>query len=875
MDIETTLGRYHITAKLGQGGMGEVWRATDTELGREVALKLLPDGFADDPERHARFEREAKLLASLNAPNIATLYGLEHLEDRHILVMELVEGEGLDDAIARGPIPLSEAIAIARQIAEALESAHEHGIVHRDLKPGNIRIRADGTVKVLDFGLAKSWQGADDISGLSLSPTMTANATAAGVILGTAAYMSPEQARGKAVDRRADIWSFGVVVWEMLTGRSLFASETVSDTLAAVLTREPDWRELPAGTLSEAKKLLRRCLEPNPKLRLRDIGEARILLDRIASGEIEDEAAPTEMGRRGWIGLVGVAVLTVLASWLAFHRSPPPPASPEITEFLQDVPGARVLSFSPDGRRLAWSTPDSVMVRDLGEVAPRTLLKSEAGTVGELAWSPDGSELAVEVGERLERVPLDGGKTVSIGPLPRPEGVPRAEAISLDWRADGRILIASWRGGIYSIPAAGGDPRIEVPIDPEKDIDFHMVQAFEAENALLVSIHHQNVGGRPTEQWGVEWIKGGVRSEVPTPGLSGFRLVGYACGSLVFNSGSSADPTIWRVPFDPATAEITGERTIFLSGAGGISLGQDGSLVYMSVANEPRTVVRVDRSGNELETIGPSAPGLRLPTLSPDGGRLACALDATELTVLDLERGTQTLLQSLESGINSIQWSADGRALYYTYADSEGLWRIPTVPGARPEIVLEQARVPALAFDGSGILTMTSSFRLDEDRQGLFWFPLDKDGRVGEVRKVLSSFGAAGRLSPDGRAIAYSFEDKDRRELYLATFPEMDQAIQLSTGGGRDPNWSPDGRSIVFRTNEGLAQVDIGRNGTGQLTASPVRPLFDPAKKGYRIWLGWEVPRDGRGLLLVRAPEDEQRDSVVVRRHALAAAPAG
>ncbi|MFI5143298.1 MAG: serine/threonine-protein kinase, partial [Thermoanaerobaculales bacterium] len=282
MQNGTRLGPYEIVAPLGAGGMGVVYRAKDTRLGREVALKFLPEGFADDPERHARFEREAKLLASLNHPHIAALYGLEHLDSQHGLVMELVDGEGLDERIARGAIPPDEAIPIALQIADALEAAHEKGIAHRDLKPANVKVRSDGTVKVLDFGLAKAWEDQGANSDPALSPTITGHHTRAGVILGTAAYMSPEQARGKPVDKRADIWAFGCVLYEMLTGERTFGGDTITDVIAAVVTREPDWTRLPSEITPRTREALKRCMEKDPKRRFRDIGDARFELEEGA-----------------------------------------------------------------------------------------------------------------------------------------------------------------------------------------------------------------------------------------------------------------------------------------------------------------------------------------------------------------------------------------------------------------------------------------------------------------------------------------------------------------------------------------------------------------------------------------------------------------
>ncbi len=460
----TCLGAYEITAKLGEGGMGEVWRATDTRLGRGVALKLLPPDFAADSERLARFEREARILASLNHPNIATLYGLEHLDGRHVLVMELVEGEGLDEVIARGPVPVGEAVSIARQIAEALEAAHDAGIVHRDLKPANVRIRPDGTVKVLDFGLAKAWDAPTGDSGLSLSPTVTHHATAAGVLLGTAAYMSPEQARGKPVDKRADIWAFGAVLWEMLTGRPLFEGETVSDVLAAVLTREVDLDALPSSTPIGLLALMRRCLERQPKNRLRDIGEARIVLAEVARGEDDEPArspgaaveAPGEVRR--WWRVLGWLLLGALAGLgVARQLRPVASAAPEYHVLSLEQGYIHSARFAPDGTTIVYGE-----VRDGAPVALYST-RSDA-TVSRPLDVPGADIVGItangEMALILDRHHL--GSWLRIGTLARAAlagGVPRAlldDVYDADITADGSAFAV--------VRADGTGQRLEYPV---------------------------------------------------------------------------------------------------------------------------------------------------------------------------------------------------------------------------------------------------------------------------------------------------------------------------------------------------------------------------------------------------------------------------
>ncbi|MEJ2190252.1 MAG: protein kinase, partial [Acidobacteriota bacterium] len=450
--IGATISHFRITEKLGEGGMGEVWAAEDVRLGREVALKLLPENFAEDAERHARFEREAKVLASMNHPNIATLYGLEHLDDRHALVMELVEGEGLDERIERGPLPTDEALSIALQVAEALEAAHENGIVHRDLKPANVMIRSDGTVKVLDFGLAKAWEEQAADGSLSLSPTITSNQSKAGVILGTAAYMSPEQARGKSVDKRADIWAFGVVLFEMLTGRRLFEGEMVTDVLANVLKQEVDWDLLPEETPPRLRRLLDRCLERQPKERIRDIGDVRWhLAETLRTGDEPDQplaGTETALPSRhrvaiGWVAGVVIGSLAAVLAWWVLQpageaqrtiRSQIVAPEELAFDFRADV-GGPVLS--PDGSKLVFAARDdsgdrSLWIRPLDSLSAQKLGGTEGASFP--FWSPDSRWVAFFVTGKLRKIDVSGGPPETVCEAPNGRGG--------SWSQEGAIVFA-------------------------------------------------------------------------------------------------------------------------------------------------------------------------------------------------------------------------------------------------------------------------------------------------------------------------------------------------------------------------------------------------------------------------------------------------
>ena len=427
----TRLGVYEVTARIGEGGMGQVYRARDTKLNRDVAVKILPGNFADDPDRLARFTREAQTLASLNHLNIAHIHGIEESGGVRALVLELVEGEDLAERLARGPIPLDEALPIARQIAEALEAAHEQGIIHRDLKPANIKVRADGTVKVLDFGLAKAMEPAGLASpSLAHSPTITTPAhlrqayggqamTQAGIILGTAAYMAPEQARGKGVDKRADVWAFGVVLYEMLTGRSLFKGDTVTDVLAAVVTREPDWTALPAGVPSAVRRLLRRCIDKDPRLRLRDIGDARIELTARVDSDMEAQPAsvpPARRSRRSWMWIAGMAAAAVVGTVVGRLAFRPPPVESPLVSFELSVPDVPAPAISPDGSRIAFTSGGRLHVRELGRLTATDL----PGTEGANSpfWSHDSTTIGFGANGKLWRISAAGGPPAVICNLP-------------------------------------------------------------------------------------------------------------------------------------------------------------------------------------------------------------------------------------------------------------------------------------------------------------------------------------------------------------------------------------------------------------------------------------------------------------------------
>jgi serine/threonine-protein kinase len=647
------LAQYRIAAAIGAGGMGEVYRATDTKLGRDVALKLLPAAFASDPERLARFEREAKLLAGLKHPGIAHLYGFDGVTlangtQAHVLVMELVAGEDLAERLKRGPIPVDEAIPIARQLADALEEAHEKGIVHRDLKPGNVKLTPDGKVKVLDFGLAKAWSGesagaATSSSDLSQSPTLAQTGTAAGIILGTAAYMSPEQARGRPVDRRTDIWAFGVLLFEMLTGARLFAGETVSDTLAAVLKTDPDWARLPAVTPPSLERLARRCLERDPRARLRDIGEARIALERSS---VADLAPPGGRPRRPIAHALPWALCAAaiaLAAWSLSRGGDAPRAAGDVLHFdvgfpegVDPVTGRQGgVAISPDGRSIAMvgfkNGERRLFVRRLDNSDALDL----SGTSGAGTFSPDGGSVAF-VSNFTALTSLTDGQTRVLA-----SGGDFVSGVSLAW--GGAALVFTRGGSLWTVPEAGGEARALTSLDAARDEVFHTdPTVLPGGRTLLFACLTRTQGGERIE---AVPVAGGPRAVVveraSAPGWS-------PTGHLLF----ARENALWAVPFDPVAASVRGTPVQVIPpgvigsvrwGSLGYQLSANGTLLYVPIRLDDRWFVSVGRDGSELP-LGLPPGSYGNPRVSPDGRRVAVEREGSVVDLVDLARGTRAVL---------------------------------------------------------------------------------------------------------------------------------------------------------------------------------------------------------------------------------------
>jgi hypothetical protein len=745
----TRLGSYEIVGPLGAGGMGEVHRARDTRLGRDVAIKALPAEFARDPERLARFEREARLLASLSHPNIAGIHGLEDVSGHRYLVLEFVEGETLAERLARGPLRLDEVIEVGRQVAAGVEAAHENGVVHRDLKPGNIMLTPSGAVKVLDFGLAKGRAANASASNLSASPTMTHAATGAGVILGTAAYMSPEQARGRAVDRRTDVWSFGCVLYECLTGRQAFAGETVSDLIARILEREPDWSAVPATTPPRVVELLQRCLTKDATLRLRDIGEARIALG-AARVESSTPRVAADRSAPAWrVPAMFAAAAAVVTTIVLFAIRPSHPAGP-VRRFRIPVPGMTQTFFSPlaltrDGRSIAYEANDRIWIRRLDQTEATEVPGSSKGRSP--FWSWDETTLCFTTNKKLWAFTPGGDQPRALCDIPE-----SGEIVGGAWSADGRIVMAVWRGGLYEVPASGGEAHLSLPID-DSTVDFHGPSFLPDGRTLLLYVHDKG------ERSAVAIVEGSpprLKRVYDAPQWASVRYSssGYLLGTT---GGSGPGDETWAVPFSPGSRKTTGPAFRVMVGAMFANSSSDGMLVaYASAPSHMARLAWRRRDGGGDQPIGEPQQGLSGPALSPDGKHVAYSAEQdgnSDIWVQDLVRGTRTRLTSSPAQELHPAWSPDGTRLFYAFEGGVSHASIVAIgsDGTGAPDTVAHGFQPVVSPDGRNLV-----YTVDRKGSGDLWaVPLD--GRsVAKPFLATSASEEGPAFSPDGRWLAYS-----------------------------------------------------------------------------------------------------------------------
>jgi serine/threonine protein kinase/Tol biopolymer transport system component len=886
--IGQTLSHYRVTAALGAGGMGEVYRATDTTLGRDVAIKVLPPEVAQDPERLGRFRREAHLLASLNHPSIAAIYGLEEAEGKPFLALELVEGEDLKQHLSRGAIPVDEALEIAEQIAEALEEAHSKGIVHRDLKPANVKLAPGGKVKVLDFGLAKAWagdtpEGSSPSGALSQSPTLAHTGTVAGVILGTAAYMSPEQARGKAVDRRADIWSFGVLLWEMLSGKALFAGDTVTDVIAAVVTKEPDLAALPKATPPAVRRLLSRCLRKDPRTRLPDIGAARLELQDVLAGTAA-EAAPSSAdidevrrtehrsrSRERWLWAVALVVAAGLASLFAYRQltatpEPRPPAhftldTPEDLSFSSFDP----VAVSPDGRHVAFvgTSPggnQQLWMRSLDSPEARPL----PGTEGADSpfWSADSAELAFVAGGEIRKLVLTGGTVQRLCALP--EG----GFTGGTWSSKGTIVFSTGAGSgrLYSVSEAGGEAKTFTSHDESRGETGHWWPQFlpDARHILF------QVGSTEEENTGLHVTSLEAPGERRRIRPEGARFRYAAPGALLFVQ----DGILLAQHFDARTLATMGDAVPFASSVasfgqvsdwGWFSVSATGRLAWLSGRTDATQLEWIDRNGRQVGTLGEPGTYGQI-ALSPDDRRVVAELAGADgqydLWVIDAARGVPSRLTTDPANDRDPVWSPDSQEIVYS-SDASGDQNLlrKGLQGSEPP-----APLPGGVGQTAGERDIAKDW-FPEDNTLLYLtigpertlWRLSLDGQ-GQPEALVKGFNVdQPHVSPDGRWLAYISQESGRWEVYVEPFGRRGERVRVSTSGGGQPRWRGDGKELFYLSLDGaLMAVNVRAGDTSVEVELPTTLV--PGRDLQAVVQGpdytdYSVTSDGQRFLVKRSAE--------------------
>jgi serine/threonine protein kinase/Tol biopolymer transport system component len=833
-----SLLHYRIVEKIGEGGMGVVWKAVDTTLDREVAIKILPEVFSADADRLARFEREAKVLASLNHPNIASIHGLHEAGRVRFLAMEFVVGESLARRLARGAVPLEESLRLAGQIAEALEAAHENDVVHRDIKPANIQVTPDGKVKVLDFGLAKLPEAARSSEDPSLSPTLTSAGTVAGMILGTAAYMSPEQARGRPVDKRTDIWSFGCVLYELLTRQQVFPGETVSDVLAGVLAREPDWKRLPSTTSRGIRSLVRRCLRKDARERLHDIADARIeisdaldpdtaTLDRTTS----EARSPARMAVGVLAGLVIGAVVTGLALWKLTRTEPhehstrrlsiPVPEDVQVPLMEREV-----LALSPDGQTLVYLGYQDgyqyIFRRELNDFRTVPI----PGTKG--AWgptiSPDGRWVAFLAGGSLKKVAINGGPVTTVGEA--------SGWCGPGWWPDDTIVFESRNQGLFRVPSTGGAPQQTTALDFDQGELMHCdPRILPGGGAMLFTILTEG-----TARVAVQSLISGER-HVLTEGHAANLT---SSGRLLFLLGDD----LRAAPFDMVTLKTTGESVLLLPDVEHYTLAHDDTLIYSRGSDQD--LVLVDHDGQVTKLIE-SGASFHHPRISPDGSRVAVTTESFEVWVYDILRGTKS---RLAVSADDPLWSPASDEIVYA-SHSEGVHiRSRSADGSgEPRTLISRGQddfPKAWTSDGAVIVFSTGDGGIvDISLVGLGGDAITEllSGPEDEREPVLSS---------DNRWIAYVSDESGRDEVYVQLFPALGSKLPISVDGGTEPLWSPDGKTIFYRHGPRVMAVDVEM---GQvLSAGVPRVQFEGTYITER-GRNYDVTPDGQQFVMIRRAE--------------------
>jgi serine/threonine-protein kinase len=857
---------YRIVEKIGEGGMGVVWKAVDTSLNREVAIKIVPEMLAVSGERLARFDREAKLLASLNHANIAGVYGLHESEGVRFLAMELVEGRDLQQRLSRGTMSRDETLRVALQIAQAFEAAHESGVVHRDLKPANVKLTDDGKVKVLDFGLAKALSPDPSGPGASpsMSPTLTSAGTVAGMILGTASYMSPEQAKGKEVDRRADIWSFGVVLFEMLAGRRLFEGETISETLAAVIMKEVDWGALPADTPSPIRRLLERCLQRDPRSRLRDIGDARIAIEEaLAAPEQVDVAEPTASRRPTWLSILpwGVAAAALVTLgwtwWFSGKDRTPSPVMRFTMVIAQDQPldntPIPALAISPDGTRIAYvgtrDGQDMLFLRHTHQQEAVPLNGTE--DADNPFFSPDGEWIGFEAGGKLKKISVLGGPPTTLCDAERLRGA--------SWGTDGTIVFTPNRsGGMMRVSEAGGDPEwltlpdvedsLGSPSDrwPELLPGSHAVIFTSTENNSEYS-NAEIAALSLTDKSRKTLVKGGTFGRFAPPGF------------LIY----ARENTLFASRFDPKRLEVTGPAVPVLEGVSGASnygskqmdFSDNGTLLYLlgSADYAMENLVWLDRDGTE-EPAASHEHDYGRARVSPSGEHVALEImsageDQADIWILELERDTMTRLTFHELWDVDPIWSPDGEWIVFGSArdgDAFNLYRKRANGTGEVERLTtsERRQVPTSWSADGRVLAFTETG--GESGPDLMFYRPGADPEV-EVFLATPFNEWNPQISPDGLWVAYGSDESGGPEIYVRPTSGDGGQVKVSTDGGPFAIWNPEGDGLVYRSTAGKLMNVSYTVQDGVFRPRPPRELFDYPAPPYS-WQ-FDFSPDGQRIL--------------------------
>jgi len=851
----SAFGVYTVGPLLGSGGMGEVYQARDTRLGRNVALKVLPDAVAQDHDRLTRFTREAQALAALNHPHIAQIYGIEEVDARGALVLELVDGPTLADRLVRGALPLDEVLTIAVQIAQALEAAHDAGIVHRDLKPANIKVTPAGVVKVLDFGLAKIYSDDASSRDVSLSPTISAAATRAGVIMGTAAYMSPEQARGGQVDKRADVWAFGCVLFEMLSGRIAFGAETVPDTVVKVLSLEPDLQQLPRGTPTGIVSLLKRCLQKDPARRLRDIADARLQIDEIASGPVADAADVRRSSMRwalvGWI--VAAFAVATLATVVALRPAAPIPETIRLAFVTLPSQNPFRFALSPDARSVVYEGSiggdPGLWVRSFDQVDGRALMGT-ARVLG-VFWSPDSRSIGFIADGSLKRVDVDSGFVRTIAPAIN-------ATAGAAWGGGDTILFGSSSGPLYRVPADGGTPQQVTTLTAGQS--SHRFPQFlpDGKRFLFLALGTPEARGIYLASLDAKSVTRVVAGEFPYAFLAPSHVLLAKDGAL-WAQQLSKDYTRTAGALEPVAPRVFVHGVV--NGLAAISASASGSLAYRAAAPLSQ-LVWVDRSGREIAALTDSDDSQwDNLSLSPDGTRLAVRRminGNTDVWVVDTARGQPRRLTVSPAVDGEPVFSPDGLKIAYASDPKDTLWdvHVKAADGTGSDAVLmdapENESPRDWSPDGKYLLVAKQSRTSDFD---LWAFSVAGDKKPFAVAETPFAEND-GRFSPDGASIAFSSNETGREEIFVEPFPGPGARVQISNGGGRIPRWRRDGKELYYIAAD-LRLMAIEMNGSFVARGAP-RPLFPMSSPT------WYVPSAEGTRFLIRKTVSPETPLTVV-----------